>query len=605
MFRPSFLVLSLISISFLISSQEINSSFLKSLPEDLQQDFLAKYQDDNENNDKNYPNPDSRIDNLQQALETAERTLNNIKRDLENNDSFKNNKLRRIGDNFFQTFQSTFIPINVPNVDSTYVLDYGDQLTLQLIGQKSLVKKMQLQRDGTINIPDIGELNLAGLSLGEASTLLKNLVAQKFIGVEAFISLTELRDINVLIIGNVSKPGMYTLSGGSSPLSLLYAAGGIDENGSYRKIIHKRNNTELHSIDLYEVILKGNLSFSHQLRSGDVIVVSPKHSEVRVSGSFANPGIYEVLPSETFESLVDFIGIQESHTNSKFILERYSQNKVVESSYKLSDLLPIKLIDGDSISLMGSKPQFSKTKVVTIRGEVNAPGIYAIDDKTSVLDLIKKAGSYTELAYPLGGILIRESLKNLELESKEKGYNELIRFLVSGSNFSTILSSPDSSGIITFLSLLKDYEPVGRVPTEFSIAKLESNPILNRILEDGDHIYIPAFTPDVYVFGEVMNPGSVQYKEMFGPLQYVSAAGNFTSIADTSRILLISPTGQVDVVSGKLFNIFQNKQMVLPGSTVYVPTKIGKLNGVDLASTVAPIVSSVALSIASLNAINN
>jgi protein involved in polysaccharide export with SLBB domain len=587
-----------------LQAQQLDESFLESLPANLKADFLAQSEniDDEE---KNIPNPETRIDNLEIALADAEQTLRNIKQELDQQQNANNKKLQRIGEKFFKTFQSTFLPINEPNADSTYILDAGDQITLQLIGQKNLTSKLIIKRDGAINIPDIGDITLAGLSLQEASNLIRKLIAQSFIGVEAFISLTELRDINVLIVGNILKPGMYTLSGGSSPLSLLYAAGGLDENGSYRDITHKRNNVVIQTIDLYEVLLKGNFAFSHQLRSGDALVVNPRHAEIRVSGSFANPGIYELLPSENLGNLLKYAGIQNKHVNSTLNIERYNVNKVDVFNIAISDVDTFKLVDGDSLSLLGLIPQFNKTKSVTITGEVRAPGVYRVDDNATLLDLIRMSGSYTERAYPLGGILIRESLKDIENSSKDKSYNELIRYLVASPNFSSILSSPDATGILTFLSILKEYEPVGRVVSEFTLAKLNANPSLNRTLEDGDQVHIPPFTPDVFVFGEVMSPGSVPYQEMSDPFEYISSAGNLSRVADQDRIVLISPNGEVKVFQKNRFKIFGDSTLVLPGSTIYVPREVGKLDGINLASSIAPIISSVALSLASLNSINN
>jgi protein involved in polysaccharide export with SLBB domain len=589
---------------FFIQAQEFDKSFLSSLPVNLQDDFLSEVET-NESNDTNYPNPETRINNLEQALADAEQTLQKIKKDLEKDDVNLTSQLKRIGDNFFQTYQSTFLPINEPNVDPTYILDFGDEITLQLIGQKNFTNKVRIKRDGSINIEDIGNITLSGLSLQEATSLIKNKIAQAFIGVEAFISLSDLRDMNVLIVGNAVNPGMYTLNGGSSPLSLIHAAGGIDKFGSFRSITHKRNNQVLQEIDLYEILLKGNLVFTHQLRSGDALVVNPRISQVRVSGSFANPGIYEILPSENLGSLIKLSGIQQNHINNFINIERYGGSNIQSFDIELQNAESFVLKDGDSVSLLGSTPQFNKAKHVTISGEVNAPGLYTLDDNSTLSDLIRKAGSYTKNAYPIGGILMREKVKELEIASKEKSYNELLRYLVASPNFSSILGSPDSNGIITFLSLLKDYEPVGRLMTEFSLAKLDSDPSLDRILEDGDIIHIPSYSPDIYVFGEVMSPGSVLYSELAYPSKYIDAAGGLSRVADLERILLILPTGEVNVVTKSKFQLLQKNYMVLPGSTIYVPRQVGKLDGINLASTVAPIVSSVALSLASLKSINN
>lgn len=598
-----YLTLHILLFPIFLSAQQIDEAFLKNLPLNIREDFIEQSQliDDK---DQNYVNPETRIENLEAALLDAELTLEAIKRDLEKDES-TNGQLQRVGNKFFQTFQSTFLPINEPNADPTYILDIGDQITLQLIGQKNVLREITIKRNGAINIPDIGEITVAGLSLQDASILVKKVINQAFIGVEAFISLSELRDMNVLVVGNVRQPGMYTLSGGSSPLSLLYAAGGINEQGSYRMISHKRNNTILQTIDLYEALLKGNLAFSHQLRSGDALVVNPRLAEVRLSGAFSNPGIYEVLPSENLAEILLLAGIQHTNSSGTLKIERYMNGNIQEIELDRSKADSFQIFDGDGISLFGSRPQFNKAKQVTITGEVKVPGTYDIDDEASLFEIITQAGSYTDQAYPLGGILMRENVKKLETESKEKSYNELIRYIIASPNFSSSLSSSSGEGLITFLSILKGYEPIGRIVTEFSLAKLTANPNLNRVLQDGDLIHIPAFSSDVYVFGEVMNPGSVKYKEMNRVSDYITAAGELSRVADNDRILIISPNGEVNIANNKRFSIFQSDIMILPGSTIYVPREVGKLDGINLASSVAPIISSFALSIASLNSITN
>ena len=139
----------------------------------------------------------------------------------------------RFGDNIFDTMQSSFMPINEPNLDSSYVLDFGDTLELQLIGQKNSIDSLSVRRDGSINIPEIGKLFVSGLSLDDVNKLIKAKISSAFIGVEAFISLVNIRDIQVLITGNAYNPGIYTLNGNSNILNALSMAGGVNENGNY------------------------------------------------------------------------------------------------------------------------------------------------------------------------------------------------------------------------------------------------------------------------------------------------------------------------------------------------------------------------------------
>ena len=133
--------------------------------------------------------------------------------------------LEIFGSDFFSTYQTSFMPLNEPNPDSSYTLDTGDILKIQFIGQKEFIDTFELGGDGSINIPDLGRLVLVGLSLNDASELIKNKVNEIFIGTEAFISLSELRDINILISGNATNPGIYTLTGNSNILHAISIAG--------------------------------------------------------------------------------------------------------------------------------------------------------------------------------------------------------------------------------------------------------------------------------------------------------------------------------------------------------------------------------------------
>ena len=192
----------------------------------------------------------------------------------------------------------------------------------------------------------------------------------------------------------------------------------------------------------------------------------------------------------------------------------------------------------------------------------------------------------------------------MELRLKERSYNELVRFLVA-SQARGSRNSVTSESLITFLSLLKDYEPSGRLVTEFELSELEKNPIKDRLLEDGDKIHIPAFMNQVYVFGEVLNPSGYSYQSNLSVKDYLEMSGGFSRSADENKIILILPNGTAESIElGFLNSVFQSEQ-ILPGSLIYVPQYIGKVEGINLASAVAPIISSFALSIASLNSINN
>ena len=476
---------------------------------------------------------------------------------------------------------------------------------MQLIGQVTDTYELKIKRNGAINIPDVGDVTIAGLSLSEATKLVKDLTEQVFIGTDAYFAIDELRDMNIMIVGNVDNPGMYTLSGGSTALSVINAAGGIGENGSFREIEHRRDGDLINKVDLYDVFLNGDLSRLKQLRSGDSIIVKPVKDEIRISGGVSNPAIYELKGNESLQDILDYSGFKiNSNSSPKLQIDRRNLGNYENLTVLVNDANDIKLMDGDSIQVPYVKPIFEKTKQVTITGEVKIPGTYFIEDNTSVSDIIKAAGNYTQNAFTVGGVLSRITVSDVELRLKERSYDELVRFLVASQGGGS-RNSITSESLITFLSLLKDYEPSGRLVTEFELSELEKNPIKDRLLEDGDRIHIPAFMNQVYVFGEVLNPSGYSYQSNLSVKDYLEMSGGFSRSADENKIILILPNGTAESIElGFLNSVFQSEQ-ILPGSLIYVPQYIGKVEGINLASAVAPIISSFALSIASLNSINN
>ena len=114
-------------------------------------------------------------------------------------------------------------------------------------------------RDGSISAPYVGSIVVTGLSFDKVYELISSKYDESFLGIEAYSTLANLRDKNVLIIGGVNFPGTYTLSGGASAVQAIDIAGGISDNGSFRNIKIKRNNQVIENIDLYEVLLKETL----------------------------------------------------------------------------------------------------------------------------------------------------------------------------------------------------------------------------------------------------------------------------------------------------------------------------------------------------------
>lgn len=593
-------------------SQEINESFLSSLPESMQSELLKSMSEPvtGKSLAENIQSPDTRVKNLEDALLEAEQTLTQIRREVElGNHSASSNldeELKSFGDDFFRSYQSTFLPVNEVSINNKYVLDINDVLMLQLTGLKNQIYDLQILRDGSINIPSVGKIQIMGLAYDQATDLIKDRVSNTIMGVTPYVTLKELSDINVMIIGNINKPGMYTLAGSSSPLNLIDVAGGISSNGSYRKILHKRNNVVIQNIDLYDVIINGNLQLKHSLRSGDVLVVAPKIKEVSLSGGFINQAKFELLKDEHLSDVIRYAGLKQNA--SKFIsIERLNMNGLKES-LKINhiDNPDFSILAGDSLRAAIIEPNFETAKTIHVTGQVNIPGEYVITDKMTLHELLTKAGGFTETAYPLGGVFSRESIKLAEIKYKERSYNELASYIIASPNFSSGSGISNPETLLSFIQILEQYKPSGRMVTEFDQGQLERKPELNRFLQDGDKIHIPHFNPEINVFGEVVAPGSIIYKSKLMVEDYIDNAGGFSQLADSKRVIVVSPDGRTKLYNKSTLSLFSSQDdFLMPGSTIYVPREIGKMDGISLAGSIAPLVSSLALSLASLNSISN
>ena len=281
-YQKSLLLTFLSLFSYELISQEVNDDFLDGLPDEVLKEVIGG--DEEEYKEDIFVSDNSKINKTSVELERLIRETKSLEYKL-NNLAEDSPKLKRFGDDIFKTVQTTFMPINEPNVDPSYIVDVGDGIRLQVIGSLNIDKKIKVSRDGSINIPEIGKVFIAGLELNEVNEMIKKIISDSFIGNSAFITLDEIRNIKVYILGNVPSPGLYTLNGNSNLMHALSVAGGISENGSYRDIELKRSGKLVGSSDLYSILIYGDTSSNYALRSGDVILVKPTQKSVSISGA--------------------------------------------------------------------------------------------------------------------------------------------------------------------------------------------------------------------------------------------------------------------------------------------------------------------------------
>jgi polysaccharide biosynthesis/export protein len=563
-------------VLFAQQQMPFDSKFLENLPEDVRDDITSEL-----NNKKTQTNLED-LNVKRRPISALPLSANVIKSE-------------RYGIQFFNSVQTSFMPINDPNIDGNYILDFGDSLVVHYIGVINQSSNLQILRDGTINLPKIGPVSVAGLSLNKASSFIQEKIKASLTGVEGHVTLSNLRDIQVLITGESSYPGIYTLNGNSNFLHALHVSGGINDEGSFRSIEIKRNGKTIKYIDLYDLIIFGNGNISDRLQSGDSIFIPSAKILVRVGGGFNNEGIFELKENETFDDLFLFAGgFSRNFLGNQLVISRLD-NGIYKTSVENITKLEGSIVKNNDI-VFG---ELQQTGTVVITGMVQYPGRYTISDNDKLSDLIHRAGGYKDNAYEFGAQLYREKAKRLEEANNIKLYNDFIKYLVGG--LSKGIGVNDSLPIL--LEELKNAEAIGRVTTEFNINKIKANPDLDTLLINGDVINIPKLDESLYFYGEIISSGATRYKPGESIKDFINSAGGLTKFADTNRVIIIDPDGKANIVAlNALFNT--NTQNIYPGSVIYVPRDLSKRDGIEFAGAIAPLVSSLALSLASLNAIN-
>ena len=570
-----------LSTLFLLSttsySQELDEAYLESLPESVRADVLDKIADRQVEDSPVYRRPSSMI-----------------KKPLDYDDS------NRFGAKIFNMMQTSFMPINEPNFDSSYVLDFGDTLEIQLVGQQNSIDELSIKRDGSINISEIGKVSVAGLSLESASSLIKNKISNAYIGIEAFVTLVNIRDIQVLITGNAYNPGIYTLNGNSNLLHALSMAGGIDENGSYRQIELIRDNVVINSIDLYDIFIHGKSGFGPRLRSGDSILIKPADKLISLTGAVKRSGVYELTSDEDYSDLFAYgNGFTASADTNSLRLERLNKDEVEYINIsEVKDLSSIKPVAGDRLNVRSYI-----RKSVTITGAVKTPGTYIVARDDTLLTLIERAQGYMDDAYPFGGILINKRAEEINADAVDKLYNTYVQKLISKGD---ALFASESLPFI--LEELKKSTISGRVMAEFDLDVIRTMPQLDTNLDDGDTIIIPSKTQQIYIYGEVNNPGTTRYMPGQSIQKYLEFSGGVLDSADNKNIYVVHPNGELNRISGSSRLSFLDSRsediLIYPGSIIYIPRKVNSRDPAMVASIWAPIVSALALSITSLSVLD-
>ncbi|MBM3337005.1 MAG: hypothetical protein FJY60_04875, partial [Betaproteobacteria bacterium] len=275
------------------------------------------------------------------------------------------------GRDLFSRLPSSFAPIDGVPVTSDYVLGPGDEVVIRAWGQIDVDYRVEIDRNGEIYVPKVGNINLAGLPFSKLNDHLKTSVGRVFQNFQITSSLGKLRSITVYVVGQARRPGSYTLNSMSTLVNALFAAGGPSASGSMRSIQLKRNGKVVTDIDLYNLLTRGDMTGDARLLPGDVIYIPPVGPQVALSGSVISAAIYELKGSTSLAKLMELSGgINPVANGDRVTVERIIERRrrTVEE-FTLNDAgLSMPLTNGDIITVWPISPRFEST--VTLRGNV-------------------------------------------------------------------------------------------------------------------------------------------------------------------------------------------------------------------------------------------
>ncbi len=404
------------------------------------------------------------------------------------------------GHDLFDNPNLTFEPnINVAT-PSSYSLGPGDEVIIDVWGASETTIRQVVSPEGCILVNSLGPIYLSGKTVAEANEFVKQELSKIYSGITGdapttYVKLTlgEIRTIQVSVMGEVNVPGTYTLSSFASVFHALYYAGGVNDIGTLRSVRVVREGNTIAELDIYEYIMRGQIDDNIRLQDGDVILVNPYISLVRVFGKVKRPMYYEMKKDESVGTLLKYVGgfTGDAYKRAVRVVRRTGREheifNVTEANF--SSFL---MEDGDAVTVDSVLNRFVNR--IELRGAVYRPGIYQLDEKVNtVKTLIQEAEGVLGDAFLNRAILDRE---NDDLT------HEMLQVDVKG--------------------ILKGTAP--DIP-----------------LQKNDVLYIPSIhdlreEQTVAIHGEVADPGTYLYSEEMTVEDLVIQAGGLLEAAATVKV---------------------------------------------------------------------
>jgi protein involved in polysaccharide export with SLBB domain len=317
------------------------------------------------------------------------------------------------GSELFTSKSLSFEPNQNMPTPPNYVLGPGDQLDINVYGVQQFGYSATISKNGTVNIPNVGEIFLSGLAFEAAKNKLQKQLGRIYTtlpsnGSKLSVSVSNYRTILVTIIG-AQQPGNYRLSAMSSVYNALHVAGGPSDIGSYRKIELIRNNKVIRTIDLYRFLTKGDQSDNVSLTDNDVIRIPSYDGRITLEGEIKRPGIFEVITGENLQNVINYAsGFTENAYKNRILVKQKTNTELKVTDLNETTFGAYVPKAGDLISVDKILNRYENR--VQIKGAVFRPGEYSLPltGTMTIKDLVMKADGVAENVFLSKGSLVRQ-----------------------------------------------------------------------------------------------------------------------------------------------------------------------------------------------------
>ena len=407
-------------------------------------------------------------------------------------------KLSIFGKSIFNNAKLSFEPNLLIPTPKDYLLGPDDQLKVDISGYAYQHYDLTVSQEGTVRVESLAPIYVNGMTVDQAKQKLEDRLKVLFGGLRngtlsLDVTLGNVRSIKVTLIGEVEKPGTYTVSSLSTVFNALYLAGGPNQQGSMRTIQLVRQNKVIRTMDLYEFLQTGLMTDNVRLFDQDVIRVPVATTLVELRGEVRKPAIFEVKNGESFSNTLQFAGgFTDRAYRASVSVERFTTKEKAIVTITNDQFLTSSLQDGDKVNVEAILDRYENR--IEISGAVFRPGFFALNEQSNTLKkLVGLAEGLREDAFSKR-VLIRRLKSNGDPELMSVNYSSIV------------------TGEIADFALQREDIVIVKSITELREAR------------------------SVEIRGAVVNPGEFDYSDQLSVSDLLILAGGFREGATTKRI---------------------------------------------------------------------